>query len=56
MIQKIDKRDTHRARNVGLAMLAVALYVGACQVFFGTSRPRYPHAPHLEEVDCTTCH
>lgn len=42
-----------------LAMPAILLGTVACAFFgiFGSSSgPIFPHAKHLEEVDCTTCH
>jgi len=43
-----------------LGMLALMLSTMACEAFFGifssSPGPTFPHAIHLEEVDCTTCH
>lgn len=47
-------------RQIGVATaLCMMLYIGACQIFVGTeakSGPIFPHAPHLEDLDCSACH
>lgn len=57
----MDRAGTTRARPGRWIALALLVFVCACQAVFGfleagDAGPRFPHAVHLEEMDCSDCH